>query len=207
MIRIPLNSAQLVPATCLHGRFATSSDLALSMVAPTRRITEGAPRRKGAGGGEAGQALIELSLVLPLILLFVVNILNFGGFFYSWITVANAARAGAQYAVLGVASAGTPTTPTAAQVVALVTKDASSLPNASSLAVSVCTNNNGAVACSGATGTPPGVDVEAPRYVLTSVDVTYTYKPFISLWNFQALGIHATLPPTTMHRRAVMRSL
>jgi len=35
--------------------------------------------------------------------------------------------------------------------------------------------------------------------------VTYTYQPFISLWNFSKLGIHLTLPPTTLHRQSVMR--
>ena len=39
----------------------------------------------------------------------------------------------------------------------------------------------------------------------TSVDVTYTYQPFISFWNFNALGIHLTIPTTTIHRRADFR--
>ena len=166
-----------------------------------------APRARTAQAAEGGQALIEFALVLPLILLFIVNVLNFGGFFYSWITVANAARAGVQYEVLGDASVGAPHTPTSAAVVAVVTKDASSLPNSSSLKVTVCMNNNGTVTCSGPAVTSPPADSEAPYYNLVSVDVTYTYKPIVALWDFNALGIHATLPPTTIHRRALMRSI
>lgn len=165
------------------------------------------PRTLTAKAGEAGQALVEFALVLPLILLFIVNVLNFGGYLYSWITVANAARAGVQYQVLSGASVGAPRTPTAAEVVAVVSKDMSSLPNTSSVSVTVCMNNNGITTCTGSVVPPPPADPEAPYYDLISVDVTYTYKPFVALWNFNALGIHATLPPTTIHRRAMMRLL
>src|SRR5689334_16870203 len=48
-----------------------------------------------------GQALIELALILPLLLLLIVNVVNFGGLLYAWITVSNAARAGAQYSITG----------------------------------------------------------------------------------------------------------
>src|SRR5262249_12790590 len=103
-----------------------------------------------------GQALIEFALVLPMAFLLVVNAINFGAFLFAWITVANAARTGAQYAVMGSSSAGAPVTPTVAQVTALVTNDVASLINRASLAVRVCTNTNGTVVCSGTgTGTPP----------------------------------------------------
>ena len=165
-------------------------------------------RSRTAGPAEGGQALVEFALVLPLLLLFIVNAVNFGGFLYDWITVSNAARAGIQYQVLSnSASVGYPGSATAAQVVAVVTKDISSLPNKASLQVTVCTNNNSVVTCSGPAVTSPSADPEAPYYNLASVDVTYTYQPFISLWDFNALGIHATLPSSTIHRRAVMRMI
>ncbi len=50
------------------------------------------------GLSEKGQALIEYALILPFIFLLIINLVNFGGFFFAWITVANAARAGADYA-------------------------------------------------------------------------------------------------------------
>ena len=149
-----------------------------------------------------GQALIEFALIMPLIFLLIVNAVNFGSFLFAWITIANAARAGAQYRVLGSASAGTSTTPTAAQVTTLVSNDIASLTNRASLSVQVCTNTNGTVSC----GAPPA-DPEPADYVLASVDVSYTYRPLIPLWEFPGLGIHATLPTTTIHRQVNMRVL
>src|SRR5207248_2025183 len=80
-----------------------------------------------------GQALVEYALILPLIFLLIVNVVNFGGFFYAWITVANAARAGADYAILGGASVGAPGVPSTSQITTLIQQDAASLPNAASL--------------------------------------------------------------------------
>jgi len=151
-----------------------------------------------------GQALIEYALILPLVFLLIVNLINFGGFFFAWITVANAARAGADYAILGAASVGAPGTPSTTQITSLIKEDASSLPNSASLSVSVCTNKNGTL--TGSCSSPPS-DPEATSYVLTSIDVTYTYVPLISAFQFPSLNIYATLPPTTVHRRAVMRRI
>jgi Flp pilus assembly protein TadG len=154
-----------------------------------------------------GQALIEYMLVIPLLFVLVVNMVNFGGFFYAWITVANAARGGAQYAVLNSASVGSLTPASSAQIRTLITQDVSSLPNQASLTINVCQNNNGTITT--ITGTCTGIasDPEPASYVLTSADVTYTYQPFIPLFNFPSLGIHATLPPTAIERRACMRTL
>jgi Flp pilus assembly protein TadG len=154
-----------------------------------------------------GEALIELALVLPLLFLFIVNVVNFGAFYFAWITVANAARAGAQYTIMGGASAGSPAPATAAQISTLVTNDVSSLLNRSSLAVRVCTNNNGVVTCVGPGASLPSADPEPATYVLATVDVTYTYQPPIALWSFPNLSIRATLPPTAIHRKGVMRMI
>jgi len=162
--------------------------------------------------GEAGHSLIEFALLLPLLFLVLVNAINFGGFFFAWITMANAARSGSQYASLAGATVSAPAPATSAQIYNVVTQDISALPNRSSLAVRVCTNTNGIVACE-QTGsgsfTNPAADTrpEASLYVMTWVDVKYTYQPLIPAFNFANLGIHATLPPTTLHRQAVMRRL
>ena len=50
-------------------------------------------RRKN---GEKGQALVEFTLLLPIFLLLLFAIIDFGMGFYSWITVTNAAREGAR---------------------------------------------------------------------------------------------------------------
>ena len=157
---------------------------------------------------DKGQALIEYILLLPLIFLLVVNLVNFGGFFYAWITVANAARAGADYAILGGASAGDLVPANGAQITAVITQDASSLPNASSLTIGICQNNNGTVTYLSGTCSSAPTDPEAPNYVLTTVQVNYTYKPFIpASFQFPNLNIYATLPPLSITRLAYMRSI
>lgn len=160
-------------------------------------------------GGEAkrqGQALIEFALILPLLLLLILNVVNFAAYIYAGITIANAARAGAQWMILGGAWVGEPVPAPHDQVINLVTQDASVLPNAGSLQVRVCTNNAGSVSCTGSGSFPsPPTDPEAGLYVLASVDVNYTYQPLIPAFDFPGLGIHLTLPASNMHRRAVMR--
>jgi Flp pilus assembly protein TadG len=155
----------------------------------------------------SGQALIEFALILPMVFLLIVNAVNFGSFLFAWITVANGARAGVQYLARGRATVGTPTAATAAQITTLITSDISSLLNRASLAVRVCKNNNSVVTCSGPGPYLPATDPEATKFVLASVDVTYTYTPVVPLWDFGGLGIHATLPSTVIHRQASMRML
>ena len=62
-------------------------------------------RRKN---GEKGQALVEFALLVPIFLLLLFAVVDFGMGFYSWITVTNAAREGARlgavHAPLNVAS-------------------------------------------------------------------------------------------------------
>lgn len=160
-----------------------------------------------------GQSLVEFILILPLVFLLIVNVVNFGAFFYAWITVSNAARAGADYAILGGASAGTlpTTTGTPSLITQLITNDILSLPNRASLVVNVCENDVGATpAVNALVGTCSGIpaDPEPTSYVLLTVDVTYTYRPLIPAgFQFSNLNVFATIPPTTIHRRAVMREL
>jgi hypothetical protein len=155
----------------------------------------------------SGQSLVEFALILPLIFLLIMNTVNFGGFLFAWITISNGARAGAQYMAMSTASIGQPTPPTAAQISTLITNDISSLLNRSSLVVRVCTNDNGTIACTGTGVQTPPADPEPTDYILASVDVTYTYQPFLTAWDFSRLGIHLTLPATRIHQRAIMRML
>jgi hypothetical protein len=150
----------------------------------------------------AGQALIEFALIMPLVLLLAVNAVNFGGFIFAWITVAGAARDGAEYMMMSSASSGSPTPATTGQVTALVTSDVASLLNKASVVVATCTN-----ATAAANGCTSLHDPEAPAYTLATVDVTYTYNPFIPLFSFPRLGISATLPTSSIHRKAVVRML
>jgi hypothetical protein len=162
----------------------------------------------------AGQSLIESALVLPLLLLLVVNVVNFGVFFYDWISIANAARTGAQYFTTGGVALGGITPPGLAAVQTLVLNDLKSLPNQTSIQVCISWSNSANVFCNqvaSPAGTPPAADTPegAPpvSYVIGAVDVSYTYQPIIPTWEFPGLGIYTTLPPTTLHRQAKMRVL
>ncbi|HKO19243.1 MAG TPA: TadE family protein [Acidobacteriaceae bacterium] len=161
---------------------------------------------------DRGQALIEFILVLPMIFLLILNLVNFGGFFYAWITIANAARAGANYAILGGASVGGLATPGGSDISAKLTPELSSLP--ASATVNVCQINDSSGtpqktsvlgSCASMSSLP--TDPEPSNYVVTVVDVTYTYQPFIPAFSFPSLGVYLTLPPTTVFQRAVMRSI
>jgi Flp pilus assembly protein TadG len=54
------------------------------------------PVAKRQGKGEDGQALVEFALVLPIFLLVLFAIVDFGMAFHAWITVTNSAREGAR---------------------------------------------------------------------------------------------------------------
>jgi len=164
---------------------------------------------RGAGAQRRGQTLIEFALILPLLLLLIMNVVNFGAYLYAGVTVANAARTGTQYIIPGGAWVGgpVPQLPPYSEVINLVTRDANALPNKASLVVKVCTKNEGTTVCTptGAPTPPVPDDPEGGLYVTAAVDVTYTYEPLIPFWDFPNLGIHLTLPAQTVRRRAVMR--
>ena len=169
-----------------------------------------------ARAAQVGQTLVEFALVLPMLFLLFVNAVNFAGFLFAWITVANTARTGAQYMIMGGATVQSPKPPSASQIAAVITTDISSLLNRTSLVVRVCTrspSNSTNVVCatpkgSGSFSDPPADPrAEAGLYVMGWVDVLYTYEPFIPLFKFPGLNISATLPPLSVHRQTVMRML
>ena len=49
---------------------------------------------------EKGQAMVEFALVLPLLIALLCGIIDFGWLYYNQITLSNAAREGARYAVI-----------------------------------------------------------------------------------------------------------
>ena len=211
---IPSRSTSIPSRVVRHGPDGIGVEFMFSTPEEKKTLEEflvTIPQTQGYAVGRVtrveGQALIEFALILPMVFLLIVNAVNFGAFLFAWITVANGARAGAQYMAAGRATVGTPTQATAAQITTLITSDISSLLNRASLAVRVCKNNNSVVTCSGPGAYTSPADPEPTKYVLASVDVTYTYKPLIPLWSFGGLGIHATLPASTIHRQASMRIL
>ncbi len=141
--------------------------------------------------GTEGQAALELALTLPLLLFIVISVADLGGLLYACMTVSNAARAAAQYAVLGGANADAPIPATAAQITALVANDTVVLPNSASVDTTICENNNGTITQLAGAGTCANVpaDPDPTHYVLLSVSVQYTYaplSPIFDIWQFVA---------------------
>lgn len=60
-----------------------------------------AARKKGKG--EDGQAMVEFALILPIFLLILCGIIDFGWLFYNQLSLNNACREGARYAVVNTA--------------------------------------------------------------------------------------------------------
>jgi len=157
--------------------------------------------------------LVEFALILPLLFLLVINVVNFGGLLFAWIAVSNAARAGADYMVMGGASVGGPVLTTGSNVLDLVKKDLHNLPNnASDGAVSICACTktyaskfgSPAVTCTSvATCAVPADTESSTLYGDGRVDVYYTYTPFFS--GLKVFGVRLTVPPTTIHRQALAR--
>ena len=56
--------------------------------------------------GEDGQAMVEFALILPIFLLILCGIIDFGWLFYNQLSLNNACREGARYAVVHTAEGG-----------------------------------------------------------------------------------------------------
>jgi Flp pilus assembly protein TadG len=159
-----------------------------------------------------GAALVEAALLMPILLLLILNMANLGIYIFAWITVNNAARAAAEYSAYNGTAVNLPAQPTFAQIQALTNNDVSSLPNyaaSTNPTLQVCSNTNGTLSCSGScTGvcsTP--ADPEPSIYTVNYVDVEYSFTPVFSAFSLPSLGISLTIPPSLIHRQAVMRRM
>ena len=170
----------------------------------------------------SGSSLIEFALILPMLCVLFLNAVNFGGFIFAWITLANGARSGADYMVTGAQSIGSPAPPSVAQITTVVTADVYSLLNRGTAVVNACMhspsdsasawtwNVSGTACTSGYSAPTAESDTDRPEaYLYTTgwVDVNYTYQPFIAAGKiFPGLGLYITLPSNlVIHRRAIMR--
>ena len=165
-----------------------------------------------------GQALIELALIIPFLLLVIANVVNFGGMFYAAITVSNAARHGAQDFVYGWATVKKAAPATPAEIWTLVQNETIGLPNAAaSLSIRICRENRNTPSAPACTTfgpdiyafTSPAVDTrdEGDEFLNGWVDVGYTYVPYIPLFEVPVVGVSLSPPVQTMTRQSVMRIL
>jgi Flp pilus assembly protein TadG len=62
---------------------------------------DGLMPRNGAVSGKKGQAMVETALILPIIILILMGIIDFGLMFNNYLVINNAAREGARNAAVG----------------------------------------------------------------------------------------------------------
>jgi hypothetical protein len=131
----------------------------------------------------AGAALLEGTLVMPMLVLLMLNLVNFGMYTYAWVTLNNAARALLEYRVYAGVVLGFPASPSVSQMQNVLTDEVQSLPNHGSVTWVVCSNANGTTNCQGpGTAFTPPVDPQAPaQYELYSARVWYTFQPVFSI--------------------------
>lgn len=72
---------------------------------PMLRKRKGIDRAAGAGLDESGQTLVEFAVVLPLVLLLLLGIMDFGKAFNYWITENQVAAEGARRAAVNLGAA------------------------------------------------------------------------------------------------------
>jgi Flp pilus assembly protein TadG len=152
-------------------------------------------RRVGSAPSQRGQAMIELALILPILLLLTIGVIEFGRVAYFSIEVADAARAGAQYGTQSLADAANNGNITQA-----------ALNNAPDIGPGLLTVNPPLLSCvCPGTGSVTGALCAGPlgcSYPLVYLTVTTTY-PLSTL--FQYPGIPTTFNLTGASTMPVQR--
>lgn len=121
--------------------------------------------------GDCGQALIELSIGLSLLVLIVLGAVEFGQVAYTSIEVANAAKAGVQY--------GTQDNTTALDGTGIQNAASAAAPNLSGL---TATSSNSCVCSDGTSSTCLNTDCPNSHMEDTvTVNTSYTLTPIISM--------------------------
>jgi hypothetical protein len=191
---------------------------------------------RGLARNSSGQALIETALMLPLLMLLLLNVVNFGYFFVFALNMAASPRSGVEYSILGFqtpASLSLPAAgpPSATGSVSYLSQQdltgALSGPTGGNIQVcssTVGVSNAGAarcVTCTGSTcgaagaGSPaPATDPEYPDFVLNRVDVEYRFSPPIpgspfglALLPLSVCSQSSGTVTCTFHRQVSMREM
>jgi len=133
-----------------------------------------------------GQSLVETALMIPLLLVLILNAVNFGYFLLVTLNLTSAARNGIEYAIQGSSTVANTSLPQASgsaatTVGSLISQELGSL-NSGSLAVRVCSLNlpsSGGSNCT-TSGPAPDPDPESANgFALNRIDVSYTFNTLI----------------------------
>lgn len=158
--------------------------------AGARRTTRGGhcyDGRRGRRGNDRGAALIEAAVTIPLLLVLVVGVFEFGRAFQTWQVLTNAAREGGRMAVVPDADA------TAVQTRVRTYLSDGYLPNAATATIDV--NRNATLTVSGAAVSASQVSVDYPFQFMV-------FQPVIRLLNPSS----DTGAPLTMRASVMMRN-
>jgi Flp pilus assembly protein TadG len=125
--------------------------------------------KRGIRKGEKGQSLAEFVMVLPIFLLLVFAIMDFGMGFSAWLTITNSAREGARFGAVrappGGACDNNPSTP-ATNIDCRVRETADSLDQTKLTPTITCSSGT----CPGTPGTSVVVKVDYDYDLITPLD-------------------------------------
>jgi Flp pilus assembly protein TadG len=177
--------------------------------------------------GSRGQSLVETVLMIPLLLVLILNAVNFGYFLLVTLNLTSAARNGIEYAIQGSSTVANSSLPVASgsaatTVSSLISQELSSF-NAGTLAVQVCSLNLGSDSGSAPTttcttagtggqfATPDSDPESASGFALNRIDVSYTFNTLIPTAAFNlVVGSFPTCKVSgscTFTRHAEMRAM
>ena len=185
---------------------------------------------------QAGQSIVETVLMMPILLLLLLNAVNFGYFFFTITNLAAAPRTGVEYSIMGGATPSAielPETGPSTNALSssfLTYEDMRGALNAptANASVRVCSQSAGVVSgianCvtypgTGVTFTFPAAQADpelnasstAPAFVLHQVDVAYKFTPLIpgTVFNVVLLAFPTcnTSGVCVLHRQSVMRGM
>jgi Flp pilus assembly protein TadG len=135
---------------------------------------------------EVGQALVEFTMILPLFLLLLFALVDFGRGFYTWLLVTNAAREGAR-----VAATQQDTNAVQTRIYDAV---CSSYPSNCSLNVSKLTWTNKASA-----------NIQGPRGEAVEIDLSFDFDYATPIGNILAIVSGGSLSEPTITAHSSMR--
>ena len=164
-----------------------------------------------------GQSLVETALMIPLLLVLILNAVNFGYFLLVTLNLTSAARSGIEYAIQGSSTVANTSLPTAVgtsatTVSSLISQELGSL-NSGTLAVKICSLNRPCQTSGsgGQFGTPDADPESASGFALNRIDVSYTFTTLIPTAPFNlVVGSFPTCRLNgncTFNRHAEMRAM
>jgi Flp pilus assembly protein TadG len=123
-------------------------------------------RKHSLARDSRGQSLVETALMIPLLLVLILNAVNFGYFLLVTLNLTSAARSGIEYAIQGSSAVANSSLPQAS---------GSAATTVSSLISQECTTSGSG----GQFGAPHSDPESANGFALNRIDISYTFNTLI----------------------------